>query len=816
LSVLRHATGAVVLVMLTSLFSPALPPAVAVTPQACSSGWTTMGLPDPLDGLEPHAVATVNGQPAWIVGLPLPRAKPRVPMIGRWTGSGWAKVPAPWRTYGVLNAVEALSSTNAWVVGARGTYTRWPIAAHWDGSSWTKVKVPKPNGQLAVFTDLAVIDSVHLWTAGARLINGRMKPVVMFHNARRWRTRDPSIAADVEAGLAAVTVAPGGQVWAGGWQTDADGQGRPWVIRRVGTTWQTTPLDSVPAGRASIMDFAFSAADDGWAAGFVETTNGYQPILQHWNGQAWSAVSVPWSDGQSILAETITLDGAGRLYLGGIRIDELRADVLAVLDHGTWSVSSVSSGSEKHSAVMDLAPVADGAVAVGFVEGNGTTWLPCSAAALPTDTGATPSSSGATTDGAVDDAAATRTGVADTPDTLAIATQTIPGTIAVDMTQAAGLDVAAGPTWSGVVGDFNGDGWDDIFVNHHYETLPQLLLNSASGVFSDFAANFTVRDRHGCDAADVNGDGRLDLFCTIGVNKGTSNKPNELILSPGYGGTWASREFGVMDGFGRGRDVAFLNLGGDSYPDAYVVNEASRSDGMWSSNRLYANTDGTGFVSAPEWGVDHPAGFGCVTAADLNGDKADELIMCTTEPTSTSDQADSLAGSVTPASTLPAGARVYFNENGQFVDRTAQLGILIGGVRDIEVADFNGDGRLDLAELNRKLLQVSLANADGTFSTGYQLSLAAAVAMAVGDVNGDGRPDIYIARATTGNSGHLMLVNGGDGTSFISMTIPEPGSGHADDVIAIDYDHNGRTDFVTFNGSGVHGGPVNLLAFYPD
>jgi hypothetical protein len=48
--------------------------------------------------------------------------------------------------------------------------------------------------------------------------------------------------------------------------------------------------------------------------------------------------------------------------------------------------------------------------------------------------------------------------------------------------------------------------------------------------------------------------------------------------------------------------------------------------------------------------------------------------------------------------------------------------------------------------------------------------------MATGDVNGDGHPDIYVSRRTTGNAGHLMLVNGGDGSAFVSMTIPEPGA----------------------------------------
>ena len=87
--------------------------------------------------------------------------------------------------------------------------------------------------------------------------------------------------------------------------------------------------------------------------------------------------------------------------------------------------------------------------------------------------------------------------------------------------------------------------------------------------------------------------------------------------------------------------------------------------------------------------------------------------------------------------------------------------------------------------------------------------------MAVGDVDADGRPDIYVAQQVTGNASHLMLVNRDNATDFISMTIPQPGGGRADDVLAIDHDGNGSTDFVTLNGWNTNNGPVKLTAFYP-
>ncbi len=77
----------------------------------------------------------------------------------------------------------------------------------------------------------------------------------------------------------------------------------------------------------------------------------------------------------------------------------------------------------------------------------------------------------------------------------------------------------------------------------------------------------------------------------------------------------------------------------------------------------------------------------------------------------------------------------------------------------------------------------------------------------------DARPDIYVARRQLGNGAHLMLVNGGDGTSFTNIEIPQPGFGNPDDVLALDYDHNGLTDFLTLNGLGAPG-PLRLTAFF--
>jgi hypothetical protein len=163
---------------------------------------------------------------------------------------------------------------------------------------------------------------------------------------------------------------------------------------------------------------------------------------------------------------------------------------------------------------------------------------------------------------------------------------------------------------------------------------------------------------------------------------------------------------------------------------------------------------------------------------------------------------------------MARGARLYVNESGTLTDRTVAWRISPIGDIDVEVADFDGDGQLDLAQLSHKQLRISVRGDTGfrqTFSYGF----TRAVAMAVGDVNGDRRADVYVSQQTAGNDDHAMLVNNGRGAAFTSMTIPQAPGGSANDVLAIDYDGNGLTDFVTLNGR-YSAGPVRLTAFYRD
>jgi hypothetical protein len=315
--------------------------------------------------------------------------------------------------------------------------------------------------------------------------------------------------------------------------------------------------------------------------------------------------------------------------------------------------------------------------------------------------------------------------------------------------------------------DYDGDGWQDLYVvqsgpfppGASPRTADGLFRNRGDGAFEDVserAGTGRLGYGQGVVAADADGDGGVDLYLS-------AFGPDTLLLNGG-------------DGTFRSASESGLTLEG------------------WSSSAAFADADADGDLDlyVTRYVAYDPAAPLRCTEPDT-----EELRYCD------------------PSLFVGESDRFYENlGDGRFADRSAEAGLPAAGGRGLGVVfgDLDADGRPDLYvanDLDPNLLLRNLGDsrfADVSLVSGAALSREgrpqAGMGIALADFDGDGDPDLVVTNFDVETNAHYRNAGGlvfEDVAASSGIGLPSfnrLGFG----VLARDFDRDGAADLFVANG----------------
>jgi hypothetical protein len=208
------------------------------------------------------------------------------------------------------------------------------------------------------------------------------------------------------------------------------------------------------------------------------------------------------------------------------------------------------------------------------------------------------------------------------------------------------------------------------------------------------------------------------------------------------------------------------DFNGDGIPDlALLWTTSTYNSGPYSVTILFGNGKG-GFTSGPTTVATGTQSYASIIAGDLNGDGKTDLVILSWNGYSTS-YVTSLLGNGDGTFAAPQTG-VAFNQGAVGGD---------GVPGSLTAADFNGDGKMDVAVVGDYVssggVTILLGKGDGTFTAaGANLDLGAGFGLiATGDLNGDGIPDL-VATNYFDPGGAMIFLGKGDGTFTTATTLP--------------------------------------------
>ena len=397
-----------------------------------------------------------------------------------------------------------------------------------------------------------------------------------------------------------------------------------------------------------------------------------------------------------------------------------------------------------------------------------------------------------------------------------------------------GVDVN-GLSGAGIIEDFNGDGFMDVFASSYgIKDNVTLFFSDGKGGFTDMTDSAQLRGITGglnAKQADFNNDGFMDILLLRGAWLDVGGEwPNSLLRNNGDG-TFSDVTFeaGMGSSFYPTETAAWADVNNDGWVDVFIANE--NNDKNAHPCELFVNNgDGTFTDKAKDWNMDGNFGYAkAANFADFNNDGWMDLFLgCLGQPNylfmNRGKQPNgelkfvniaSKAGVTSPNMSFPAIV-VDFDHNGfpDILSTSFPLDRLDYVAQDV------GEEMLGITSKVEKT-RLFLNQGNETFkdvSKEWNIDkMIYAMGLNSGDLNNDGWIDIYAGTGafafTTLVPNRVFLNRGGKGFDEVTM---QSGMGHLQKGHGIgfgDLDNDGDQDVYITLGGAVEGDVAHNALF---
>jgi len=318
------------------------------------------------------------------------------------------------------------------------------------------------------------------------------------------------------------------------------------------------------------------------------------------------------------------------------------------------------------------------------------------------------------------------------------------------------------------VGEFDGDGVPDLVSASSITSEVSIRLGRGDGTFSERIDIPTPSACSSIHCADLDGDGSLDIATThyylgtMSILRNRSETPGILRFERTATIATLSRPIAAAAG----------DLNADGLPDLAIVSTWGDSVGVVQNER------GLGFVTRVDRGVTSDPRS--VAIGDLNGDARPDVVA-------------------TNYTALTASLILNLGNDGFSEKHEVEIG---PAATSIAVADLNADGRSEIVVTNTNNAVVGVVQNAGVggnlgflplrqFATG-----AGPYRVAIGDLDGDGRPDVAVSNYKANAVSVLRNISDPHGIVAFAPRVDLPVVNGPRAIVIADMDRDGKPDLV--------------------